>query len=129
MANLVVAGEVPLSPTIWNANIVVAKKKGASVAWLPLRPEPVVCSIGYTGMTTKTPHPHAALLFLDYLHSKEGQEVIMQGGLSSPRLDIGSYGQKFKKTDLEAKYKSIEEFEMKFNEWESLMRLLSMRKM
>jgi ABC-type Fe3+ transport system substrate-binding protein len=31
-------------------------------------------------MTAKAPHPHAALLFLDYLHSKEGQQVVMKGG-------------------------------------------------
>src|SRR5919109_5279938 len=68
-----------------------------------------------------------ALLFLDYLHSKEGQQVAMKGGLSSPRTDIGSLEQKFKKLYIESKY-TPEEFEKKIEEWETLMRKLFIRK-
>ncbi len=38
IANLIVAGEVPLSPTIYDSNISLAKKKGAGVEWWPLEP-------------------------------------------------------------------------------------------
>ncbi|MFC1815452.1 ABC transporter substrate-binding protein [Thermodesulfobacteriota bacterium] len=126
LANLVVAGEVPLSPTIFDSNIYVAKRKGALVAWRPI--EPVVTNVGYSGMTTKAAHPHASLLLLDYLHSKEGQKVIMQGGLSSPRENTGSVEQKFKKTYLEANYPVIEEYAKKINEWESLLKRLFMKR-
>ncbi len=125
LASLIVSGEVPLSPTIFDSNIFTAKKTGAPVEWLPL--EPVLASVGSSGMTTKAPHPHAALLFLNYLHSKEGQTVVMKGGLNSPREDIGSLERKFKKTYQEAQYSS-EEFEKKFNEWQELMRQLFLRK-
>jgi iron(III) transport system substrate-binding protein len=116
---------VPLSPTIFDSNIFTAKKTGAPVEWRPL--EPVIAGVGSSGMTTKAPHPYAALLFLDYLHSKEGQQVVMRGGLSSAREDIGSLEHKFKKTYQEAQYSS-EEFEKKFNEWQELMRQLFIRK-
>jgi iron(III) transport system substrate-binding protein len=89
--------------------------------------EPVIASNGTSGMTTNAPHPHAALLFLDYLHSNEGQQVVMRGGLSSAREDIGSLQRKFKKTYQEAQYSS-EEFEKKFSEWQELMRQLFIRK-
>jgi len=125
LAGLIVSGEVPLSPTIFDSNIFTAKKNGASVEWRPL--EPVIASNGTSGMTTNAPHPHAALLFLDYLHSNEGQQVVMRGGLSSARQDIGSLHRKFKKTYQEAQYSS-EEFEKKFAEWEELMRQLFIRK-
>ena len=125
LAGLIVSGEVPLSPTIFNSNIFTAKKTGASVEWRPL--EPVIASNGTSGMTTNAPHPHAALLFLDYLHSSEGQQVVMRGGLSSAREDIGSLQRKFQKTYQEAQYSS-EEFERKFGEWEELMRQLFIRK-
>jgi ABC-type Fe3+ transport system substrate-binding protein len=78
-------------------------------------------------MMTNAPHPHAALLFLDYLHSKEGQQVVMKGGLSSAREDLGSSERKFKKIYQETQYSS-EEFEKKFTEWEALMRQLFIRK-
>jgi iron(III) transport system substrate-binding protein len=125
LAGLVVSGEVPLSPTIFDANITQAKQKGAPVEWRPL--EPVVTTVAYSGLTLKAPHPHAALLFLDYLHSKEGQQLIMKGGLWSPREDVGSVGQKFKKSYIDEKY-SVEEAEKKYAEWDGLMQRLFIRR-
>ncbi len=125
LAGLVVSGEVPLSPTTQDSNIFTAKKTGAPVDWRPL--EPVVANLGSAGMTIKPPHPHAALLFFDYLFSKDGQRVLIKEGLSTPREDIGSLEQKFKKTYFETQY-SLEEFDKKFNEWEQLMRQLFIRK-
>ncbi|MGH7887040.1 MAG: ABC transporter substrate-binding protein, partial [Candidatus Binatia bacterium] len=55
LAGLVVSGEVPLSPTIFDANITQAKQKGAPVDWRPL--EPVVTTVSYSGLTLKAPHP------------------------------------------------------------------------
>jgi len=75
-----------------------AKEKGAPVEWRPL--EPVVTNVGSSGLSPKAPNPHAALLFLDFLHSKEGQQLMMKGGLWSPREDIGTVDQKFKKNYL-----------------------------
>src|SRR5437016_2935257 len=102
LAGLVVSGEVPLSPTIFDANIHTAKQKGAPVEWRPL--EPVVTTVSYSGLTLKPPHPHPALLFLEYLHSKEGQQLILKGGLRSPREDIATLEQKFKKSYIDEKY-------------------------
>ncbi|HXV78544.1 MAG TPA: extracellular solute-binding protein [Candidatus Binatia bacterium] len=125
LSGLVASGEVPLSPTIFNSNVFTHKQKGAPVEWRPV--DPVIAGVGTSGMVLNAPHPHAALLFLDYLHSKEGQEVAMKGGLSSARNDIGSLEQKFKKLYLESKY-TPEEFEKKIEEWEALMRRLFIRK-
>jgi iron(III) transport system substrate-binding protein len=126
LANLVVTGEVPMSPTIFDSNIFVAKRKGAAVEWRPV--DPVVANVGYSGLVAKAPHPHAALLFLDYIHSKEGQQFIVKGGLSSPRDDVESLvDQKFKKIYFEAKY-SVEEYEKKVSEWEGLIQKFLMRR-
>ncbi|HLN85226.1 MAG TPA: extracellular solute-binding protein [Candidatus Limnocylindrales bacterium] len=125
LAGMVVSGEVPLSPTIFDANITQAKQKGAPVEWRPL--DPVVTTVAYSGLTLKAPHPHAALLFLDYLHSKEGQQMILKGGLWSPREDIGSLMQKFKKSYIDEKY-SVEEAEKKYAEWDKLMQQLFIRR-
>jgi len=125
LAGLVVSGEVALSPTIFDANVSVAKQTGAPIDWRAL--EPVVTTVGYSALTIKAPNPHAALLLLDYIHSKEGQQGIMKGGLWSPREDIGTIDQKFKKNYLDEKY-SIEELENKFSQWETLMRQLFIRR-
>jgi iron(III) transport system substrate-binding protein len=93
--------------------------------WRPL--EPVVTAVGYSGLSSKAPHPHAALLFLDYVHSKEGQHLMMKGGLWSPRADTGSREQKFKKIYLDERF-SLEALEVKFSQWETLMRQALIRR-
>lgn len=125
LSGLVAASEVPLSPTIFNSNVFTHKQKHAPIAWRPV--DPVIAGVGSSGMVVSAPHPHTALLFLDFLHSKIGQQVAMKGGLSSARSDIGSLEQKFKKVYLESKY-TPEQFEKKFNEWENLLRELFIRK-
>jgi iron(III) transport system substrate-binding protein len=125
LSGLVASGEVPLSPTIFNSNIFTHKQKNAPVEWRPI--DPVIAGVGSSGLVVNAPHPHAALLFLDYLHSKLGQQAAMKGGLSSARNDIGSLEQKFKKIYMESKY-TPEEMEKKFEEWEGLMRKLFIRK-
>ena len=125
LINLVVSGEIPLSPTIFDANVTLAKQKGAPVEWRPL--EPVVTTVGSAGLLAKASNPHTALLFIDFLLSKEGQQLIMKGGLWSPREDVGSLDQKFRKNYLDEKYSS-EEMEVKIGQWETLLRQLFIRK-
>jgi iron(III) transport system substrate-binding protein len=125
LCGLVVSGEVPMSPTIFDANVTQAKQKGAPVEWRPL--EPVVTTVAYSGLTVKAPHPHAALLFIDWMHTKEGQQLMMKGGLWSAREDIGSLTQKFKKSYIDEKY-SVEEAEKKYAEWDALMQKLFIRR-
>jgi iron(III) transport system substrate-binding protein len=125
LAELVASGEVPLSPTIFNSNISVAKQKGAPVEWRAI--DPVIATTGTSGMIVKAPNPHAALLFLDFLHSKEGQQAVLKGGLSSARNDVGSLTQKFKKVYIESRYPP-EELEKKFDEWDGLKRRLFISK-
>ena len=125
LIGLIGSGEVPMSPTIFDANVTIAKQKGSPVEWRPL--EPVVTTVGSSALMAKAPNPHTALLFIDFLLSKEGQQLIMKGGLWSPREDIGTVEQKFKKTYLDEKY-SLEELEAKFTQWENLLRQLFIRK-
>jgi iron(III) transport system substrate-binding protein len=126
LATMMASGEVPLSPTMFDSNVYVVRRSGAPVEWRPI--EPTVANVGYSGLAVKAPHPYAGLLLLDYLHSKEGQQFIVKGGLSSPRDDVESLvPQKFKKTYLEAKY-SLDEYEKKFDEWQDLIQKLFVKK-
>ena len=125
LAQLVASGEVPLSPTIFNSNISVAKRKGAPVEWRPI--DPVIATTGTSGMVIKAPNPHAAMLFLDFLHSKEGQQAVLRGGLSSARNDMGAAEHSFKKVYIESRYPPAE-MEKKFTEWEGLKRRLFISK-
>jgi iron(III) transport system substrate-binding protein len=125
LMGLISSGEVPLSPTIFDANVTLAKQQGAPVEWRPL--EPVVTTVGSAALLSKGQNPYTALLFIDFLLSKEGQQLIMKGGLWSPREDVGSLEQKFKKGYLDERY-SLEELEVKFSQWENLLRQLFIRR-
>jgi iron(III) transport system substrate-binding protein len=125
LAELVSSGEVPMSPTIFNSNIAVLKQKGASVEWRPV--DPVIGTSGMSALVAKSPHPHAALLFLDFLHSKDGQQTVVKGGLGSARSDVIDPELKFKKFYIESRYPP-EIMEKKYAEWEGLKRKLFISK-
>lgn len=73
MANLVASGEVPLALTTYLYKIKQLKEAGAPIE--PLFIEPVVARVNGVGVATKAPHPHAAILFFDYMLS-DGQEIL-----------------------------------------------------
>jgi iron(III) transport system substrate-binding protein len=78
LANLVVAGEVPVALTAYNSNIVPLKRKGAPIDFVPV--QPVVARPQGIGVARNAPHPHAALLFTDFVLSQEGQRLFESMG-------------------------------------------------
>jgi iron(III) transport system substrate-binding protein len=76
MAGLVSAGEIPLAVTVYNHNAERLLQKGAPINWKPLKP--TFGRPNAIGVAKNAPHPHAALLFVDFVLSREGQEIIKQ---------------------------------------------------
>jgi len=77
LANLIAAGEDPLSPNIHSQGMASGQRRGAPVDWINL--EPVVATSNVSAMAKNAPHPNAALLFLDFILSKEtGQRIIRE---------------------------------------------------
>jgi iron(III) transport system substrate-binding protein len=70
----VVSGEVPLSLTTYLYKVLQLKNAGAPIDWLVLPPE-VARSQG-AGVARRAPHPHAAVLFMDFLLSSDGQSIL-----------------------------------------------------
>lgn len=70
---LVVAGEVAISPTIFRNHVLMAAEKGAPVGWVPM--ELVLSNAGGSAIAAHAPHPHAAMLFVDFILSPEGQKI------------------------------------------------------
>jgi iron(III) transport system substrate-binding protein len=73
LANLTIAGEVPLSPTIYNSHVEASRAQGAPIAWNVPGPVPVTDTS--VALALKAPHPHAAMLLVDFLMSEEGQAI------------------------------------------------------
>ena len=78
LAQLLASGEVEVGLTAYHANAQSFKKRGAPVDWAPV--EPVIARPQGIGVARAAPHPHAALLFVDFMLSPEGQEMLATMG-------------------------------------------------
>lgn len=70
---LVVSGEVAISPTIFRNHVLMSIEKGAPVGWAPM--DLVVSNAGGSAIAAHAQHPHAAILFVDFILSPEGQKI------------------------------------------------------
>lgn len=76
MAELLASGEIPLAASVYNHNVERLTVKGAPVRWKVL--EPTFGRPNGIGVAKNAPHPHAALLFADFMLSREGQELLKE---------------------------------------------------
>lgn len=88
LTDSIVSGELPLMITGFKSNADLAASKGAPVAWVPM--ELVVTNAGGASVLMNAPHPHAALLFVDFLIGPDGQKMMTeQFGYGSASKDYG----------------------------------------
>jgi iron(III) transport system substrate-binding protein len=74
MAELVASGEIPLAATIYNHNAERLLVNGAPVKWKALTP--TFGRPNGVAVAKRAQRPHAALLFVDFMLSPEGQVLI-----------------------------------------------------
>lgn len=74
MAELLASGEFPLAVAIYNHSVERLVVKGAPVRWKAL--DPTFGRPNAIGVARKASHPHAAMLFVDFMLSKEGQTIL-----------------------------------------------------
>jgi iron(III) transport system substrate-binding protein len=73
MRDLVISGELAGSPGIFRNQALVKMDQGAPLNWVPM--DAVISNAGGSAMIDKAPHPHAALLLIDFVIGSEGQSV------------------------------------------------------
>lgn len=76
IAEQIAAGSVALSPHIHSNNSEWLKRRSLPIDWRPL--EPVEVEFVGAALPAAAPHPHAALLLIDYILSLEGQKIYRQ---------------------------------------------------
>jgi iron(III) transport system substrate-binding protein len=92
LAGLVASGEIPLALTTYSHGAEKMKQKGAPVEWFAIAP--AIGRANGIGVVTKPPHPHAAALFVDFLLSPEGQQILQKGGYVPANLRVEDRAQK-----------------------------------
>ena len=117
--DMIISGEVEASPTIFRNHALVAAERKAPVAWVPM--EIVPASAGSAGLSTQAPRPHAAVLFVDFLFSPDGQKILAAYDYGSPAKEYG-----FKRWYPE-KGVTIQQLEKDIDKWERGLRELGRR--
>ena len=114
MADLVVSGEVPLSPTIFRDHAIEVKAKGGPVEWVPM--DVVPTNTGGVAIMNGSARPHAAVLMADFLLSPEGAKILGDLQYGSPLRSSG-----YKLWYPEAGM-STAQYEKAMERWEKLLR-------
>ena len=86
LAGLLAAGEFKIFLSSYSHNIEKDKEKGAPVDWIALNP--VYGNLHPTAISSKASHPSAAQSFLDYLLSRQGQEILRERWIVPDRIDV-----------------------------------------
>ena len=112
--DMMIAGEIGVSPTTFLSHSRVSIAKGAPIKWVPM--DVVPTNAGGVVFPTHAPHPHAALLYADFLFSPEGQKMLGKFG-----LDSAVNKPDFKRWYAEAGM-NAEQYEKENIKWEKMLR-------
>jgi len=93
MAELVAAGEIPLAATLYNHNVERLTVKGAPVKWKAI--QPTFGRPNAIGVARRAPHPHAAMVFVDFMLSKDGQTILKERNRVPASLSVDTHLNKF----------------------------------
>jgi iron(III) transport system substrate-binding protein len=122
VANLMISGEVAISPTTYLSHVEASRAQGAPLAWYAPGPVPVTDTSA--ALASKAPHPHAAMLFIDFLLTREAQLIYRDLGYLSSRSDMqGTDTLKVQKLFLENRPTYIRDYE----QWTRLVQEIFVR--
>jgi iron(III) transport system substrate-binding protein len=118
--DMVASGEIDAAPSVFQTHALEAAEKGAPVGWEPL--DIVPTHAGAAVVIAKPAHPHAALLFADFLLSPDGQAIFERFKYGSASKEYG-----FKRWYPENGL-TVEQYEREVGKWEKIMHSIVVRK-
>ena len=75
-SQLLAAGEYSISPILYGYRVAQIQSEGAPVDFAMI--DPVISKPRMSALAKQAPHPHAAILFLDWIIGQEAQTIIAQ---------------------------------------------------
>ncbi len=103
-----------MSISIFRNHVLSGKPKGAPTEWVPMDLNPT--NAGGVALPASSNNPHAALLFLDFLLSPEGQKFLGKYGLDSA-LNKPDFQRFYAEAGMTAA-----QYEKENEKWEKLLR-------
>jgi iron(III) transport system substrate-binding protein len=118
--DLIASGEVAASPAIYRDHAQQSAAKGAPVKWVPL--DPVTTGPYAVSVVAGLPHPHAGLLFADFLAGEDGAKIMTDYHYGSSASEAG-----FNRWRA-AEGLTATQYEQKFNQWQDTFQKLFVQK-
>ena len=75
LAQLVAAGEIAIAVVVYSNRVERMKISGAPIDWVRFK-GPTIAAINAISIAEKAPHPDAARLFIDFVLSRDGQNLL-----------------------------------------------------
>jgi iron(III) transport system substrate-binding protein len=75
LAQLVAAGEVAIATVVYSNRVERMKASGAPIEWVRFK-GPTITAINAISIPEKAPHPNVARLFVDFVLSRDGQNLL-----------------------------------------------------
>jgi ABC-type Fe3+ transport system substrate-binding protein len=88
------SGEFSIGIRLYGERVEQMKSEGAPIEWVGI--EPVVPLTHPLGVSAHAPHPNAARLFVDFMLSREGQEMLASFYKTPGRADVQSLAPRLK---------------------------------
>lgn len=118
MHELMAAGEMHMSISIFRNHVLAGRLKGAPTEWVPMDLSPA--NAGSIGLPAASHSPHAAMLFIDFLLSPEGQRIYEE----KFRFAVPTKNYGFKRWYPE-QGKTLEQYEKAEERWKKLLQNLT----
>jgi iron(III) transport system substrate-binding protein len=96
LSHLVISGEVPFTLTAYQYRVEQLKKSGAPIEWYVIPPG--ISRFLGTGVLRRAPHPHAAILFLDFMLS-DAQRLLLDRDFMPTNMKVKPLEMPFKVID------------------------------
>ncbi len=75
LAQLIAAGEIAMAVVVYGSRVDRMMSRGAPIDWVRFK-GPTITSINAISIPDKAPHSNTARLFVDFVLSKEGQQIL-----------------------------------------------------
>jgi iron(III) transport system substrate-binding protein len=121
MADMVISGEVGVSPTIFRDHAMESKAKGAPIDWVPM--EVVPTNAGGVSLVAQAPHLYAGALLTDFLFGPEAQKILADLEYGSPFRPV-SYKLWYPESGM-----STAQYDKEAGRWEKLLRELGRKQL
>ena len=118
LVDMIAAGEIGASFHIFRNHALVSAAKGSAVAWIPM--EIVPTNSGGVALAAQSPHPHAALLLVDFL-LHDAAKIFEKFLYGHPTVDYG-----FKRW-YQDRGQSLADLEKDSARWEKLAKEITQR--